>query len=292
MFDLKSYVDERCRLIEAALDAQMPSENTPPAVLHKAMRYSVFSGGKRLRPILCLVAAEAVKDPSGNASRDLQNVMLPALAVELLHTYTLIHDDLPCMDNDCLRRGKPASHVVFGEANALLAGDALQALAFDMVARAPVPSRYPSNQLVLELAEAAGSRGVVGGQVEDLAACNSEQSADIVGFIHLHKTASLFRSAVRMGGISGNALEEDLGELTEYGVNLGLAFQIADDLLDAECGTKKSDKASCLSVYEPDTARRRAETLVAQAVSAAERLRNTGPEPLVGLTRFAFDREF
>jgi len=278
MFDLAEYMAVRRATVVAALDAHMPGEETPPAVLHKAMRYSVFSGGKRLRPILCLAAAEAVNAPADRA-------LYPAVAVELLHTYTLIHDDLPCMDDDKLRRGKPTSHVVFGEANAILAGDALQALAFEMAA-GPEDAGLPSRQLVSELAHAAGSRGVAGGQVADLAAAESMTDEPTVGFIHLHKTADLFRAALRMGGLAGEASARELEALTEYGVQLGLAFQITDDLLDAPKdgggdGGRAEGGASCVSLYGAEEARRKAETLAHQAIDAVRTLSSGDTRPLV-----------
>lgn len=279
MFDLQSYLAERRRLIDTALDRELPGEDVPSGLLHKVMRYSVLSAGKRLRSILCLAAAEAVGGPSEEA-------LLPALAVELLHTYTLIHDDLPCMDNDDFRRGKPACHVVFGEANAVLAGDALQALAFELLAGVRGGSRYGPNQLVIELARAAGSRGVVGGQVEDIAGREGEPGADIIEYIHLHKTADLFRAAVRMGGMAGNAGEDELGALTEYGVNIGLAFQIADDVLDE----KKKGELTCLSVYGPEAAGKKAEELAGKAISVVEKAGNIRGEPLIALARFVVER--
>ncbi|MFH1477554.1 MAG: polyprenyl synthetase family protein [Verrucomicrobiota bacterium] len=165
MFDLQRYLDNKIRLINTALDRRMPGETERPTALHKAMRYSVFAGGKRLRPLLCLAAAEAW-GPAGDTA------LTAALAIEILHTYTLIHDDLPSMDNDALRRGRPTLHIVVGEANAILAGDALLTLAFEWLAETSAPPPYPPNQLSMELARAAGSRGVVGGPVgEQGAAC-------------------------------------------------------------------------------------------------------------------------
>lgn len=279
MLDIEAYLKERRDIINAALDAEMPGEDVSPTLLHKAMRYSI-TGGKRLRPALCLTAAEAV-------GASLESALIPALAVELLHTYTLIHDDLPCMDNDDLRRGQPASHVKFGEANAVLAGDALQALAFEVLARASVPPAYPSNQLFLELSHAAGSRGVVGGQVEDIAAGNGKPGADVIEYIHLHKTADLFRAAVRMGGIAGDAGKKELEALTEYAVNLGLAFQITDDLLDSD----KQDKAAYPAIYGPEGASERAETLIDKAVSAVQKIGNTRTEPLIAIARYVIERK-
>ena len=279
VFDLNSYLEEKRRLIDATLDAELPGEDVLPSLLHKAMRYSVLSAGKRLRSILCLSAADTV-------GGSLEDALFPALSVELLHTYTLIHDDLPCMDDDHFRRGKPACHIAFGEANAILAGDALQALAFEWMARARVPSKYSPNQLVVELAQAAGSQGVVGGQVEDLADQDGELRPDRIEYIHLHKTADLFCAAVRIGSIVANSGEAELGMLTEYSVNVGLAFQIVDDLLDE----KKENEQTCLSVYSPEDARERAEALVDKALSAIEKIDRSRTEPLVAIARFVIER--
>ncbi len=282
MFDLDSYLDEKRKMIDAALDREMPPEAEKPAALHKAMRYCVFSGGKRLRPILCLAAAEAV---GANA----ESAILPAAAVELFHTYTLIHDDLPCMDDDDFRRGKPSCHKVFGEAGAVLAGDALQALAFEVLGKAGAPP-YAANQLVLELARAAGSRGVVGGQVEDLAAAGAKPGAADFDYIHEHKTADLFRAACRMGAIAGGASRGELDALAAFGAGLGTAFQITDDILDSSAG-KKRDKTSCLSVYTPSAARQKAQRLVDHAVSSVRGLRNADrAEPLAAMARFILAR--
>ncbi|MBN1556928.1 MAG: polyprenyl synthetase family protein [Lentisphaerae bacterium] len=238
MFDLTAYLRERAAAVDAELDRVLPPESEPPAGLHRAMRYSVLSGGKRLRAVLCLAAAEAAA-PGRPAP------FAAAAAVELLHAYTLVHDDLPDMDDDAERRGKPSTHVAFGPALAILAGDALQALAFETAARAPVPAPYPANQLVLELARAAGSRGVVGGQVEDLAA-DALPDPGTLRFIHEHKTADLFRAALRFGAVSAGAPPEALGALTEYGLQFGLAFQITDDLLDATPGYTRADAEDCV----------------------------------------------
>ncbi len=226
MFDLEAYCESRREIVDAALDDVLPAGRSRPARLHQAMRYGVLSGGKRIRPTLCMAAAEAL-GASGKLA------LLPGLATELLHAYTLMHDDLPCMDNDLWRRGKPTVHMAFGEACALLAGDALQALAFEVLARASAPAPYDTGRLVAELAGAAGSRGVVGGQVVDLAAVNASPTPATIDFIHARKTAALFRAAVRMGAMVAGADSAQLAAFTDYAVNLGIAFQIADDLLDA-----------------------------------------------------------
>ena len=279
-FDLKAYMRERQTLVDNELGRCLPPEDLRPAALHKAMRYAVLSGGKRIRPILAMAAAET-------AGKTAESALAPAAAVELFHAYTLVHDDLPCMDDDALRRGKPTVHVAFGESTALLAGDALQALAFEALAAAPPVSQYTSADLVRELAEAAGSRGVVGGQVEDLAADASADAGSIV-FIHVHKTAVLFRAALRLGGMAADCSAAELDALGNFGLQTGIAFQIADDLLDAqgaESGT------TCLSVMSGGEAKQRAEALVEDGLAKltvfpAERL-----TPLKALARMMTNRE-
>ena len=269
MFDLAAYLRERVSLIDAELDRILPPETEPPARLHEAMRYSVFSGGKRLRAVLCLAAAEAARGGVGSPA------LAAAAAVELLHAYTLVHDDLPDMDDDAERRGKPSTHVAFGADIAILAGDALQALAFETAARAPVPAAIPPNRLVIELARAAGSRGVVGGQVEDLAAIECAPAPDALRFIHEHKTADLFRAALRMGALAAGAAPETLAALTDYGLRFGLAFQITDDLLDGTPGYPRSD----------------AEDHIKRALAALDMPRLHHTEPLTALAEFILERK-
>lgn len=285
MFRLGDYIEEMRTRVDQALDGAMPPESEPPELLHRAMRYSVFPGGKRLRPVLCIAAAEACGGQPTDA-------MAPALALELLHTYTLIHDDLPCMDDDNERRGKPTVHVVFGEANAVLAGDALQALAFGVLAGAPARDArpYPAARLVAELALAAGSRGVVGGQVADIAATGMRPTAADVAFIHLHKTADLFRAATRMGALAAGADDRALAAMTAYGVHLGLAFQIADDLLDRGAQGAQPQELSCLMICEHEEARQQAENHVAQALAALEHGVADRTAPLRALAEFTVAR--
>lgn len=289
MFDLERYFAERRERVDKALDAAIPSESESPRILHKAMRYSVFSGGKRLRPILCLAAADA----SNIAADATSNAMPAAVAVELFHTFTLIHDDLPSMDNDDLRRGRPTCHKIFGEANAVLAGDALQALSFEIVARTNAMPPYSPTQLVIELAEAAGSRGVVGGQVEDLLA-ETSATEEQIRFIHMHKTADLFRAAIRMGAMAAGAQPDTLKLLSDYGVSIGLAFQIADDLLDAEdvAAGRAKPGASCLTVMTAETARREANELITKALASIEPLKDPRFEPLRAIARFTVERTY
>jgi len=268
MFSLTDYLGEKRTEIDAAIDAALPPESTRPGVLHSAMRYSVLSGGKRLRPILALAAAEAVGGEPAAA-------MHVAVAVELLHSYTLIHDDLPAMDDDDERRGRPTCHIKFGEANAILAGDALQTLAFQVVAAVPAPAPYSPTQMVTELAVAVGHAGVVGGQVEDIAHDGQAIDRATIEFIHQHKTGDLFQAAIRMGAIAAGSDSAQLDALTEYARHIGTAFQIVDDLLDADTdnsGTSQDHDRSCIGLYGLSGARQKADEMTAAAVAATQSL--------------------
>ena len=236
MSDLMRYLAERRQMVDDALLRYLPPAATPPRRLHEAMHYSVFAAGKRLRPILCMAACEAV----GGCA---EAALLPGIAIEILHTYTLIHDDLPAMDDDDLRRGKPTNHKVFGEANAILAGDALLTLAFEWLGQCRVPEPYTPGALVVALARAAGSQGVVGGQVADLAAEGQTPDAAMLEYIHLHKTAALIQAAVSIGAMVGGATSAELDAVSRYGANVGLAFQIADDVLNETSTPEKLGKA-------------------------------------------------
>jgi geranylgeranyl pyrophosphate synthase len=283
MMNLASYLETWCRVVDEALDARMPSTEQPPAVLHEAMRYTVFSGGKRLRPVLCLAAAEAI-NPAATKS-----ALWPAMAIELLHTYTLVHDDLPSMDDDDTRRGRPTCHRRFGTANAILCGDALQALAFQVAAETPGIEDRVRNALVRELAQAAGSHGVVGGQVDDLACCGKALDLETLTSVHLRKTAALFVAAIRMGARCADAPVATLTALDLYARNLGLAFQIADDLLDRE-EHPDTGELSYLSVCTPDEARQRASTLVETGLQSLQGLHLTTAEPLSALLQYCTER--
>jgi len=210
---------DEAEIINEWLDRLLPEATEPPEKLHEAMRYSVFAGGKRLRPILAVLAYRW----AGGTGDD---IYVPACGLELIHTYSLIHDDLPCMDDDDLRRGKPTSHRVFGEAMAVLAGDALHALAIELLARSG------KVEIIQDVANAIGTAGLVGGQAFDLEAEGAKPSPDIVERIHLGKTAALITVSLRVGARMADALIEDLEAITLYGRKLGLAFQIIDDILD------------------------------------------------------------
>ena len=223
---LDVYLDAERRRVEQELERILPAADERPPSIHRAMRYSVFAGGKRLRPILCLEAGRLF----GGEERVLLRL---AAALELIHTYSLIHDDLPALDNDDLRRGKPSSHRAFGEAIAILAGDALLTLAFETLA---APGLIPAERqirLVRELAHGIGTRGgMVGGQVVDLEATGKPAEAATLEYIHAAKTGSFLRASVRTGAVAAGAAEDDLGRASVYGEKIGLAFQIEDDLLD------------------------------------------------------------
>jgi geranylgeranyl diphosphate synthase type II len=227
--NLQSYLQNKKRIIDKALDSYLPSSNKSPRRLHRAMRYSVFAGGKRIRPILAMAVYELVGG-KGEA------ILRTACALELIHTYSLIHDDLPCMDDDDLRRGKPTCHRVFGYGMAVLAGDALHALAFELLAKSG------NSKVIFEVANSIGTVGMVGGQAADLEAEGKRVTLKDVNFIHTHKTAALLRACIRVGAILGKANAKQLKALTSYANKFGLAFQITDDILDLEGEERKLGK--------------------------------------------------
>jgi geranylgeranyl diphosphate synthase type II len=235
---LTDYLQEQCRLVEAALNRWVPPETEPPQSIHRAMRYSLFAGGKRIRPVLCMSAARAVSD-SVDGLED------AACTLELIHTYSLIHDDLPALDNDDLRRGRPTCHKVFGEAMAILAGDSLLTLAFEVLAKVQALSAERRVALAAELATASGTvRGMIGGQVHDIEGEGKPPTADLLESIHRAKTGALLRASVRMGGICAGACPDQYNALSEYGVHVGLAFQIIDDILDIEQSSEALGKTA------------------------------------------------
>jgi geranylgeranyl diphosphate synthase type II len=225
----REYLKQQQQFVDVELDRLVPPENTPPETIHRAMRYSLFAGGKRIRPVLCLEAAHAVGDHAPGAIE-------AACALEMVHTYSLIHDDLPALDNDDFRRGRPTCHKQFGEAMAILAGDALLTRAFEILSDA---------RLVYELASGAGTvGGMIGGQVADLEGEGQTPTAELLERIHRAKTGALLRASVRMGAIAAGASDRQLDALTCYGTHIGLAFQIVDDLLDVEQSSEKLGKTA------------------------------------------------
>jgi geranylgeranyl diphosphate synthase type II len=235
--DLKAYVAARQKEIDRALDRFLPKASTRPPTIHKAMRYSIFAGGKRLRPILCLAAAEAC---GGN----LDDAIPAACAVECIHTYSLVHDDLPSMDNDDLRRGRPTSHKVFGDGIAVLAGDALLTIAFEILTAAKATRRYGTREMLRDLAVAAGSQKLIAGQVADLEAERKAVTRAQLRYIHENKTAAMLTTSVRLGAMSANATERQLGAITDFGQSLGLAFQVIDDILDVTQSSEQLGKSA------------------------------------------------
>ncbi|HEX4631752.1 MAG TPA: farnesyl diphosphate synthase [Chthoniobacterales bacterium] len=292
--NLKRYLVARQREVDHALDQFLPKASVAPATIHKAMRYSLFAGGKRLRPILCLAAAEAC---GGKISAALPH----ACAVECIHTYSLIHDDLPSMDNDDLRRGRPTCHKVFGDGIAILAGDALLTIAFEIATHAKPGSRYDLREVSCEIAEAAGSRKLIAGQVADLEAEGRRLTRAEVRSIHENKTAALLTTSIRLGAMSANATAKQLAAVTAFGRALGLAFQVIDDILDVTQTSEKlgksagkdlaAQKATYPAVIGLEKSRTEARRLTNQAHRALESLgKNAGV--LRALADYLLAREY
>jgi len=294
--NIKDYLTYKQTAVDQFLDQVAPPSVTPPTTLHESMRYSLMAGGKRIRPILTIAAAEAIgNDPPG--------LMAVACSLEFIHTYSLIHDDLPSMDNDDFRRGKPTNHKVYGEAMAILAGDALLTMAFDLVSRPDLmkgcdPARQV--QLIQELAYGSGNFGMVGGQVFDIQAENQDIDLSALQNIHKHKTGMLIRAAVRMGAIAAGATDRQLDSMTGYAEDIGLAFQIADDVLNVT-GTREElgknpntdaerGKKTYPTFYGTDGARKLADECVARAIG---RLDSFGPpaDPLREIARYITSRK-
>lgn len=293
-FNLQQYLRERARLVDDALERYLPHEEMRPQVLHRAMRYSTLSGGKRLRPVLVIAGAEAV---GGKA----ETVLPTACGIEMIHTFSLIHDDLPAIDNDTLRRGRPTCHVQFGEAVAILAGDALFATAFELIARNVETA--PAERVVQVLhviAEASGTRGMVGGQMVDIESEGKQVDAETLEYIHRHKTAALIRASVVSGAILAGAEQWQVDALSRYGELTGLAFQIADDLLNVTGDPRKTGKAvgtdaergkaTYPALFGIEASRERAYQLVRQAVDALQ-LFGEKAEPLRAIAYLVVERE-
>ena len=269
-FDLQAFLATRAAAVDGALDRFLPAATARPATIHRAMRYSLFAGGKRIRPALCLAAAAAC----GGAEAD----ALPlACAVECIHTYSLVHDDLPAMDDDDYRRGKLTNHKVFGEGIAVLAGDALLTQAFEIAARCRGWPRYSHQTVILELARAAGSLQLIAGQVADLEGEGKRIAARQLRYIHERKTSALLCCSVRLGGMSANCAPAQLQALTDFGYNVGLAFQVIDDILDVTQTSEKLGKTAGKDA--------RAQKATYPAIVGLDRSRKIAAQ----LTRRAFD---
>lgn len=291
--DLQAYWKSRQAEIEKALNQAVPPANTKPKTIHEAMRYSLFAGGKRLRPILVVAAAESL-------CGKYQQALPLACAVECIHTYSLVHDDLPCMDDDDLRRGKPTSHKVYGEGMAVLAGDALLTIAFEIATRAESWPRYSHAQIIHELAHASGSRALVAGQVADLEHEGKPITLPQLKYIHENKTAALIASSLRLGAMAANATPAQLKAITEFGQNLGLAFQVIDDILDITQTSEKlgksagkdlkAQKATYPALMGLEKAKKEADRLTKKSLSALDPLGKKS-ETLRAIAGYMLNRE-
>lgn len=292
-FDLTAFLETQTKAVNQALDRLLPRETARPETIHRAMRYSLFAGGKRMRPALVIAAAEACGGKVADA-------LVAACAVECIHTYSLIHDDLPAMDNDDFRRGKPTNHKVYGEGIAILAGDALLTQAFEIIAQAKERPRYSHQDMVLELARASGSLQLIAGQVADLEAEGKKIEADHLRYIHERKTSALLCCSARLGGMSANCTAGQLKALTDFGYNVGLAFQIVDDILDVTQTSEtlgktagkdtKAQKATYPSIVGLERSRRMAQQLTNAAFAALRPFKGRAPA-LEALAQFLLRRD-
>jgi geranylgeranyl diphosphate synthase, type II len=293
--NLRVYLRSRQIEIDRTLDRYLPKANSKPATLHKAMRYSLFAGGKRLRPILCLAAAEACRG-------SIRNTLPLACALECIHTYSLVHDDLPSMDDDDFRRGRPTCHKVFGDGVAVLAGDALLTVAFEIVSKARPAPRYAMATLLREIAIAAGSQKLIAGQVADLEAEGRKASREELRYIHENKTAAILTASVRLGAMSANADSKKLNAITNFGRGLGLAFQIIDDILDVTQTSEMlgksagkdiaAKKATYPAVIGLEKSRAEARRLTRKAHGALSIFRGGEAEALHALANYLLEREY
>ena len=270
-FDLQAFLETKTASVNTALNQFLPSDKTKPVTIHKAMRYSLFAGGKRMRPALVLAAAEACGGKETDA-------MPFACAVECIHTYSLVHDDLPAMDNDDYRRGKLTNHKVFGEGIAVLAGDALLTQAFEIAVQCKGWLRYSHRDVIMEIAKASGSLQLIAGQVADLEGEGKKTSVGQLKYIHERKTSALLCCSVRLGGMSANCTAAQLAALTDFGYHVGLAFQVIDDILDVTQTSEqlgktagkdtKAQKATYPSIVGLEKSRKIAEQLTDKAFAS------------------------
>ena len=275
--NFEEYLKNKKNIIDKALDEYLPPEERPPSIIHKAMRYSVFGGGKRIRPILTLATAELF-------DTNTESVIKAACGVELIHTFSLIHDDLPCIDNDDFRRGKPSNHKVFGEAIALLAGDALLVSGFDLIIKNSEVKGIKKQSILKLLKEMSfyiGTENMLGGQVEDISLKNENIKKEDLYNLYRKKTAALICLSIRAGAILSGAKQRKLKALTKYGENIGLAFQIIDDMLDIMQDQRDMEKPTYANKYGMKESRSESERLIKEAKDAlkifnhkGERLRN------------------
>lgn len=262
--NFKKYLENRKNIIDVALDEYLPSEEMPPSIIHQAMRYSVFSGGKRIRPILTFAAAELF-------GKNAKSVIKAACGIELIHTFSLIHDDLPCIDNDDFRRGKPSNHKVFGEAVALLAGDALLVSGYDLIIKNSEVKEIKKTsilKLIKEISFYIGTENMLGGQVEDIHLKNDEIKQEVLINLYRKKTASLICLSIIAGAILSGAKQNQLNALTKYGENIGLAFQIIDDMLDIMQDQRDIGKPNYANKYGIKGSKNESERLIREAKEA------------------------
>ncbi len=275
--NFKKYLENNKNIIDKTLDEYLPPEENPPSIIHKAMRYSVFGGGKRIRPILTLATAELF-------GKDTESVIKTACGIELIHTFSLIHDDLPCIDNDDFRRGKPSSHKVFGEAIALLAGDALLVSGFDLIIKNSEVKEIKKESILKVIKETSfyiGTENMLGGQVEDISLKNEDiTKADLIN-LYMKKTAALICLSIRSGAILSGANQRQLRALTKYAENIGLAFQIIDDMLDIMQDQRDTGKPNYANIFGMKESKSESEKLIEEAKDSlkifnqkAETLRN------------------
>ncbi len=295
--DFQLWAGERLALIEACLEKHLPAVNCVPARLHDAMRYSVLGGGKRVRPLLAFAAGEL-------SGADQMHVVIAGAAVELIHAYSLVHDDLPCMDNDILRRGKPTCHIRYDESTALLVGDSLQSLAFQLLAETRLTDDpHMQLEMIRHLAFAAGSRGMAGGQAIDLDSVGKTLNLPELEFMHIHKTGALIRAAVILGARCGNKLSEtQFRQLDHFAKCMGLAFQVIDDILDAEATTvalgktagkdAENNKPTYVSILGIKQARELAHELRQEATGVLSQFGAADALRLQQVTDFIVQREF
>ena len=296
VISLDDYLKARKKIVDKALDRYLPEEDNFPPVIFKSVRYSIFAGGKRIRPILCMASAEAV-------GGDVETVLPVACALELIHTYSLIHDDLPVMDDDDYRRGKLTNHKVFGEDIAVLAGDALLTEAFHLMSKREFVGNIPPDRLLTvinDISKAAGFLGMVGGQVVDIESEGKEIDEETLDYIHTHKTGAMVIASIRAGAIISGAGEDELDALSDYGRHTGLAFQIMDDILDIEgdqdvlgkdIGSDESrGKVTFPALFGLEASRKKARELVDDALSDIAQL-DSRAEPLRMIAKYIVERK-
>jgi geranylgeranyl diphosphate synthase type II len=284
--NFKKYLENNINIIDKALDEYLPPEENPPSIIHKAMRYSVFGGGKRIRPILTLATAELF-------GKGTESVIKTACGIELIHTFSLIHDDLPCIDNDDFRRGKPSSHKVFGEAIALLAGDALLVSGFDLIIKNSEVKEIKKQSILKVIKETSfyiGTENMLGGQVEDISLKNEDiTKADLIN-LYMKKTAALICLSIRSGAILSGANQRQLRALTKYAENIGLAFQIIDDMLDIMQDQRDAGKRNYANIFGMKESKIESEKLIEEAKDSLK-IFNSNAKTLKSLADYLLTRK-